>query len=207
MVTLCGQNGFGYTKMKRDVAPPTNRIGNLGRIKLSVPDWCCFPKLGEPSRYYHILKTLGIDGVEMVDPSRYKAARAAGLEIINVAGPGKIQGLNHREHHTELLPQIRETIQQAQTQRIPLVIIFSGNRQGASDRDGFENCRRGIEALIPDAEKARVLLGFEMFNVFDHPDYQADHGSFGFELVRAVDSPWLKLLYDIYHMERMGDNI
>jgi hydroxypyruvate isomerase len=45
-----------------------------------------------------------------------------------------------------------------------------------------------------------------MFNGYDHLDYQADHGSYGFALVDAVGSDYLKLLYDVYHMERAGDD-
>ena len=48
-----------------------------------------------------------MDGVEMVPPERHTPARSAGLEILNTAGPGMQKGLNRRENHAELLPQIR----------------------------------------------------------------------------------------------------
>jgi len=42
----------------------------------------------------------------------------------------------------------------------------------------------------------------------DHKDYQGDHTSFGVAVVKAVDSPRVKLLYDAYHMQIMeGDLI
>ena len=176
------------------------------KITLSVPDWCFYPKLGDPVRYYETLKSLGVDGVEMVDPSRYTAARAAGLEILNLAGPGMARGLNRLEHHAELLPQLRDTFQHAHDHGIPLVIVFSGNRAGQPDEEGIENVRRGLEAVLPDAERLGVILGFEMLNSLDHVDYQADHGRYGFRLVERVNSPLLKLVYDIYHVEKMGDD-
>jgi len=178
----------------------------MNPIKLSAPDWCFYPKLGDPVRYYDTLKELGMDGVEMVDPSRYAVARSAGLEIVTMSGPGMTVGLNHRVNHAELIPQIRDGIQQASQNHIPILIVFSGNRASQADADGIENCRRGFETVLPDAERAGVILGFEMLNTNDHPDYQADHGLYGFELVEAIDSPWFKLVYDIYHMERMGDD-
>ena len=178
----------------------------MNSIKLSAADWCFFPKLGDPAHYYDTLKRLGIDGAEMVDSSRYAAARSAGLEIVTMSGPGMTRGLNHREHHTDLIPQLRDAIQHASQNKIPILIVFSGNRAGQAVTEGIANCRRGFEAVLPEAEQAKVILGFEMLNTNDHPDYQADRGHYGFELAEAINFPWFKLVYDIYHMERMGDN-
>jgi hydroxypyruvate isomerase len=50
------------------------------------------------------------------------------------------------------------------------------------------------------------MLGFEMLNSSDHADYQADRSSYGFGLAQALHSPWFKLVYDIYHTEKMGDH-
>ena len=178
----------------------------MGGMKISVPDWCFCGKIGEGARYYAALKELGVDGVEMVAPERHAMARSAGLEILNAAAPGMQEGLNRTENHAVLLPQIRESLAAAKAGGIPLVIIFSGNRAGQPDDQGIASCRVGVEALLPDAQEAGVVLGLEMLNSIDHADYQADHGSYGFALADAVDSPWLKLVYDIYHMERMGDD-
>ncbi len=41
----------------------------------------------------------------------------------------------------------------------------------------------------------------------DHADYQGDRTAFGVEVVRGVDSPSVKLLYDIYHMQIMEGDV
>ena len=41
----------------------------------------------------------------------------------------------------------------------------------------------------------------------DHKDYQGDHTAFGVEVVKAVGSPRVKLLYDIYHMQIMEGDV
>ena len=41
----------------------------------------------------------------------------------------------------------------------------------------------------------------------NHKDYQCDHTAWGVELCRRVNSPRVKLLYDIYHMQIMEGDI
>ena len=177
----------------------------MSKMRFSVADWGFWPKAKDQDAFYDRLKSIGYDGVEMVDQSRWERARSAGLEILNLSGPGMMVGLNRREHHAELLPKLRDTIALAGGSGIPQVIVFSGNREGQPDAEGLVNCRRGLEAVLPDAARQGVTLVFEMLNTFDHVDYQADHGAYGFELVRQVASPQLKLVYDLYHMDRMGE--
>ena len=41
----------------------------------------------------------------------------------------------------------------------------------------------------------------------DHKDYMCDHTPWGVELVKRVGSERFKLLYDIYHMQIMEDDV
>lgn len=178
----------------------------MNPMEFSAPDWCFFKEGMDAAKYYNGLKVLGIDVAEMVPGPRRAAARAAGLEILNLIGPGMTKGLNRRENHSELVPKIREAIAEARQEKIPHVILFSGNREGQPDAEGIGNCRRALEQLLPEAESAGVTLTFEMFNLFNHPDYQADSSAYGVALSQVLPSPAFKLLYDIYHMERMKDD-
>ena len=105
-------------------------------MHLSAPDWCFFRDGTDPATYYRALRDLGFTGVEMVHPSRWQAARAAGLAILNLSGPGKTVGLNRLGLHPELLPAIRRQIAIAHDAKIPQVILFSGNRDGQEDQIG-----------------------------------------------------------------------
>ncbi len=117
------------------------------------------------------------------------------------------QGLNNAALHAVLIPQICATIAEARQAGIPQLITFSGNRQGCADNVGAANCITALRQLAPIAEVAGITLLFEVLNGFDHPDYQADHTAFGVEVVRGVNSPAVKLLYDAYHMFRMGEDV
>src|SRR6185437_15658628 len=60
----------------------------------------------------------------------------------------------------------------------------------------------------PTAEKFGVTLCLEVLNSkVDHKDYQADHTGFAVQVVQGVNSPRLKILYDIYHMQIMEGDI
>src|SRR5579863_2979712 len=85
-----------------------------------------------------------------------------------------------------------------------------------SDQEGIDTCIVGLNRVKKFAEDHGVTLCIELLNSkVDHKDYQGDHTSFGVDVVKAVDSPRVKLLYDIYHMQIMegdlirtiGDNI
>src|SRR5438045_5178763 len=41
----------------------------------------------------------------------------------------------------------------------------------------------------------------------NHPDYQCSHTAWGVDVIKGVDSPRVKLLYDIYHMQIMEGDI
>ena len=41
----------------------------------------------------------------------------------------------------------------------------------------------------------------------NHKDYHGDRTAFGVEVMKAVDSPRVKLLYDIYHMQIMEGDV
>ena len=52
------------------------------------------------------------------------------------------------------------------------------------------------------------MLVLELLNSkVDHQDYQGDHVAWGVEVCRRVDSPAVRLLYDIYHMQIMEGDI
>lgn len=173
-------------------------------MKWSLADWCSWRPAPGPAAYFRRIRDLGVEAMEMVPPDRRAAARAAGLKLLNIAGPGMQQGLNHREHHAELLPSIRKAVEEATREDIPHVIVFSGNRAGQSHQEGISQCAEGLAKLVPAARDAGITLLLEILNSYDHRDYAADHTGYAAKVVRAVDSPHVKILYDVYHAARMG---
>ena len=91
---------------------------------------------------------------------------------------------------------------------IPNLICFSGNRGGLDDATGAEITAENLRAVAKMAEDAGVTLVLELLNSkVDHPDYQCDKTAWGVQVCRMVDSPRVRLLYDIYHMQIMEGDI
>jgi len=83
-----------------------------------------------------------------------------------------------------------------------------GNRRGKSDAEAIDNCVAGLNQIKAQAEARRVTICLELLNSkVDHADYQGDRTAFGVAVVKAVGSPRVRLLYDIYHMQIMEGDI
>ncbi|HUS06184.1 MAG TPA: TIM barrel protein, partial [Bryobacteraceae bacterium] len=58
------------------------------------------------------------------------------------------------------------------------------------------------------AEDQNITICLELLNSkVDHKDYMCDRTAWGVEVCRRVDSPRMKLLYDIYHMQIMEGDV
>ncbi|MEW6228037.1 MAG: TIM barrel protein, partial [Bacillota bacterium] len=72
----------------------------------------------------------------------------------------------------------------------------------------FETAVKTLSQAAKYAEDSEVTLVLEPLNTLvDHPGYYIPRSKLGFDLIRRVNSPNLKLLYDIYHMQIMEGNL
>ncbi len=116
-------------------------------------------------------------------------------------------GLNDPKHAERIEKELTANIAKAREAEIPVLICFSGNRYGASDESGMEQTAKTLVKMAPQAQAAGVVLAVELLNSkVDHKGYQFDHTAWGVELCRRVNSPAVRVLYDIYHAQIMeGD--
>lgn len=117
--------------------------------------------------------------------------------------------LNLRERHADAEREIRGSIDVAADHGIAGLICFGGDAvEGQSKADAQEIVVEGFRRVTAYAEEKGVTLLLELLNSrVDHPGYLADHTAWGVEICRRVDSPRLRLLYDIYHMQIMEGDI
>ena len=180
-----------------------------GRIHQSVCRWC-YPKWTLAELCEHA-RSLGLVGVDLLEPDEYAVPAQYGLRCtMGYAGGGEIKSaMNRTENHAAIEAAFRKNIPLAATANVPNVITFSGNRDGMSDAEGARNTIAGLKRVKSIAEDHGVTICMELLNSkVDHHDYMCDHTAWGADVVSAVGSPHVKLLYDIYHMQIMeGDLI
>jgi len=178
-----------------------------GRIKQSVCRWCykdlSLDQLSEAAR------KMGLRSIELIGPDEFKTVKAYGLTCAMTRGAGTIEsGFNRIENHERLEQEMRSNIDFAAAEKLPNVICFSGNRKGMPDDEGLKNCLAGLKRVAGYAEKMGVTICMELLNSkVDHKDYQCDHTAWGVQVMKLVNSPRVKLLYDIYHMQIMEGDI
>jgi len=181
---------------------------NKGRLKQSVARWCynALP-LDDLCRAAAGMDLAAIDLVAPVDAPTLKKYGLVPAMIL--PGGGSIpEGLNRLENHARIEDELRRRIPEAAAVGAPNIITFSGYRRGLSDEQGVENCTIGLNRVKRIAEDHGVTICLELLNSkIDHRDYQCDHTAWGVELMKRVDSPRVKLLYDIYHMQIMEGDI
>jgi hydroxypyruvate isomerase len=187
----------------------TSTPARKGRIHQSVCQWC-YPHIPVDQLAEYAAK-IGLRGVDLLQPDQYEIPRRYGLVCtMGYGGGGEIgKALNRVENHAAIEQGFRANIPRAAKAGVPNVITFSGNRGGMSDEEGARNTIAGLNRVKKIAEDQGVTICLELLNSkVNHPDYMCDHTAWGVGVVREVNSPNVKLLYDIYHMQIMeGDLI
>ena len=193
----------------RATAPPpaADRVVKNGRLKQSVSRWP-YAKIPLPE-FCRAVADLGLTAVDLLAEDEWPVARQSGLVCsMGYAGGGSIKdGLNVNANHDAIVRNFERTIPRAAAMQVPNVITFFGNKRGMSDAEAIANCVAGLNRVKKIGEDHGVTICVELLNSkVNHADYQGDRTAFGVAIVKAVDSPRVKLLYDIYHMQIMeGD--
>ena len=108
---------------------------------------------------------------------------------------------------------LEQRIEQCAAHGVPAVITFSGFRKGLSDEQGFKNMVAGLKKIAPLAEQKKVTVVLEMLNskvnveMKGHPDYFCDNMDVSIDILKAVGSERVKVLFDIYHVQIMHGDV
>ncbi len=194
--------GLGLAAVSSVQAQPA-----AGRLRQSVCRWC-YAKTPIEELAQAAAK-MGIVAMDLVNPGEWDAVKKAGLTLTIVPGPTTIpDGLNRKENHDRIEERFKTMVAAAAAAKAHSIIVFSGNRKGMADQEGAENCIIGLNRIRKYAEDAGILTVMELLNSkVNHKDYMCDHTAWGVQVMQAVNSPMVKLLYDIYHMQIMEGDV
>src|SRR5580765_8496279 len=154
---------------------------------------------------------LGIRGFDLIGPADWPLLKKYGLvPSMYPLGPGGTipDALNNTQNHAKLEASLRAAIDESAAAGVPNVITSSGNRRGMDDRVGADNCVAFLNKVKAQAEDKGVTICMEYLNSkVNHKDYMFDHIAWGVDVMRRVNSPRVKILFDIYHAQIMDGDI
>ncbi|MBT2512309.1 hydroxypyruvate isomerase family protein [Arthrobacter sp. ISL-30] len=185
------------------------------RNELSVCVEMLFREFGDPmsARQLTAAKTAGINKVEFwlwrnkdIDAIERSLADT-GLSVLSMVS--QPQGhLVDPAQRNEFLQGVRESIPVAKRLEIPNLVVLSGNaREGVPDLEQREALTEALRAAAPLAEEAGVTLILEPLNTrVDHVGNYLDSTKVALDVLNDVDSPNIRLLYDLYHSVVMDED-
>jgi hydroxypyruvate isomerase len=184
------------------------RAVTRGRLRQSVSRWC-YKDIPLPD-LCRAVAAMGVPAIDLLEATDWPVVREHGLVCsMGYGGGGTISdGLNNPANHDRIVANLTAAMPKATAMGVPNLITFFGNRQGRGDGEAIAACIAGLNRLKGPAEQHGVTICVELLNSkVNHPDYQGDRTPFGVEVVTAVNSPRVKLLYDIYHMQIMEGDV
>lgn len=136
-----------------------------------------------------------------------KALTETGMRLTGVCVDPRRSIVDPAERE-EMVAAVRETISATKQLGKPDLIVASGFRiDGLSEDEHFANAVTALRAAADVAEEAGVTLLLEPLNTRLFAAMYLVSTKLGLDLVEAVNSPNLRLLYDVWHSAVMGETM
>jgi hydroxypyruvate isomerase len=198
-------------------------MAKKGWVKPALTKWCLQDASPEPwslERICGAATALGVEAVEVVSPEDFPTLKRHGLISALSTSHGFVRGMNNRAHWDECLAALRTAIDANATHGYDRVITFWGfedtTAEGGSRVDleeGKKNLIEGYKRIAGYAEEKGQVICLEPLNSRDaaemkgHPGYQGANIEDCMDVIRAVGSPSIKLLFDFYHVQIMNGDL
>ena len=158
---------------------------------------------------------LGCYGFDLIDPADWPTLRKHGLEpLMAGAGPVTFQnGLIHPEVHDDLEPALRQHVDMCAAQGVKAIITIGGQRRGMPYEEGADNAVAFLNRIKGHLEDRGVTLAIENMNNrrtdpnFGREDQIFGRWAWGVGVCERVNSPNVKLVCDLYHLQIMDGDI
>ncbi len=150
---------------------------------------------------FHLWRDKDVDGIA-------KALAETGVQLTGICVDPR-RSLVDPDQHGEVLEAVRESLAAAKKLGSPPMVIASGfTLDGVSDAAHFDAAVTVLRQAAALADAAGVMLVLEPLNDrIDHPGMYLVSTALGLDIVEAVASPNLRLLYDLYHSNVMGEDM
>jgi hydroxypyruvate isomerase len=135
-------------------------------------------------------------------------ARMRSLGLVFDAMSGVKAGFSDPKESEDFMTQLTAQIRSAKDLECPIIILLSGKRVDGLDpktqhQTSIDNLKRAADL----AARNDVQIVIEPIDPLENPTIYLRTVSDGFEMVREVGSPHVKVLYDFYHEQRAFGNL
>lgn len=136
---------------------------------------------------------------------RYKQEEGVGI----VSTCTRFFDLVRPQYRSTYLDGLAETIDFCQRYDIETIITQTGNeRDDVSRHVQKETMAETLKQAAERCERAGVTLAVEPLNgLVDHPGHFLQYSGEGAEMIDRVGSPYVKLLFDVYHQQITEGNV
>jgi hydroxypyruvate isomerase len=158
---------------------------------------------------------LGCYGFDLIPPADWPTLRKYGLEPL-LAGAGPVtfeNGIIHAEVHAELEKDLHAWIDTVADQGAKTIITIGGQRRGMSYEQGADNAVAFLNRMKSHLEDRGVTLAIENMNnrrtdpLFGREDQIFGRWAWGVGVCERVNSPNVKLVCDLYHLQIMDGDL
>ncbi len=184
-----------------------SKIGHTPHTKFAVNIEMWWTKLPFLDRIKKVAE-LGFPGYEFWPYQGKDIAAIAklnaelGLECSQFTAWGFDPGMNNPANEDKFVAQIEEACGVAKELKVRKMCVVAGNNQkGMTQEAMLAQVTKALKRAAPIAEKHQVMLILEPMNGrVDHPGHCLYGSTDAVKICRAVDSPMVKINWDLYHM-------
>jgi hydroxypyruvate isomerase len=148
---------------------------------------------------------LGAYGFDAIDAKDWPTLKRFGLTptiaFPEVTPPPFSDGIARRERQAQMEAAMHAQIDRCAREGCALIPVAGGQRRGMSYEEGADNCVAFFNRIKAHAEDKSITVCIEVMNRFDRPDQVCDRLAWAVQMLQRVNSPRVKLLFDIYHIQ------
>lgn len=129
------------------------------------------------------------------------------LDIVQFTGWGG-PSLADQANHGNFAESMRRAVALARQLDAPMFTVVGHQQlQGVSQAESVGNLTRALERVVPILEDGEKMLILEPFNRVDHQGHFLNGSADALRICRAIDSPFVKINWDLYHMQLTEGNL
>ena len=159
---------------------------------------------------------LGVRGFDIIGPEEWPILRKHGMQplLVRPDGIDYLTGAIHPEAHDKVVHEMGLLTEVCKKGGAKLIALNAGELRGLSYKAAADNAVALLKRLAPIMEASGCEISME--NVNDRRGDDADlarkdmafgHWDWGLEVVNRVNSPNIRLLCDIYHLQIMDGDV